>query len=272
MIAADIQFQLRENPGLDRDALREAIKSYLAWLRKNGQILGEWILADTPNSFRATVYLAAANALEDHHHSGSGRQALDTILRNTHRPALNLLEDLERRTDWSGSGSLYLFTHFLDLSSPVCAGDDGSPVPLYNLPILDREKEELHAWASAYRNYDWLAIDSGALEIPAYKQLAEVDSELARKGRALAEAVEKGTGLPVYYYQHRYWGRCGEEEKRICPDCGQPWTYETAERKGIAWFDFLCEPCRLVSHNAVSFDDDEHARIGEFRRPSPDPV
>ena len=97
---------------------------------------------------------------------------------------------------------------------------------------------------------------------------------------SICREIEDSTGLTTYYYLARYWGRWEREHKRRCPVCGGKWLkripkeiqYEflpydngQEERSGLDWFDFVCEKCRLVSHVAASFEDERHARIGEYK-------
>jgi hypothetical protein len=63
----------------------------------------------------------------------------------------------------------------------------------------------------------------------------------------------------------RYWGREQGEAERRCPSCGGDWVTPAPEgAKGLAWFDFRCELCRLVSHLADSFESKARAAIGEW--------
>lgn len=81
-----------------------------------------------------------------------------------------------------------------------------------------------------------------------------------------AKAVEVATGKPTFYYLLRYWGRREGEEQRLCPGCGNPWVqHHDGDDNGLGWFDFCCALCRLVSQQATSFEDERHARIGEWR-------
>lgn len=56
------------------------------------------------------------------------------------------------------------------------------------------------------------------------------------------------------------------EAERVCPECGGRWKQKSGEGRGMDWFDFRCEPCRLVSHLASTTEDERHARIGEYRK------
>jgi predicted nucleic acid-binding Zn ribbon protein len=97
--------------------------------------------------------------------------------------------------------------------------------------------------------------------------MADPNSKLAQDGRDLCRGLETATGLPTFYYLHRYWGRPKGEEDRLCPGCGGKWrTGAATGGKRLFWqFDFRCDPCRLVSHFGVSTDGGRHTRIGEFQ-------
>ena len=112
---------------------------------------------------------------------------------------------------------------YVDFLSPICAGSDGRPFPPYLLPLSAREKEAICFWARSCRCHDEIQIDCGALEIPAYKELAAPESVLSQKGRRICRDIEAATDIPTYYYLMRYWGRRDGEASRVCPSCGGPW-------------------------------------------------
>ena len=134
------------------------------------------------------------------------------------------------------------------------------------LPVAFEHKEQLYFWQRSYYHHDNIWLGSGALEIGAYRQLADPASELAEHGRDLCREIETATGVPTFYYLMRYWGRLKGEEQRLCPGCGTAWrTERSREWPGRFWqFDFNCDRCRLVSHLGVSTDGGRHTRIGEF--------
>lgn len=248
------------------DQLEKAVEGYLGAAHNNGQVLGQPIIGRVNGAVHAAFYVASRDALESKYNSTWGNtewQKLDELA--TGPPTIAVLDDRDRRTEWKNAGCLYLFTHMLDVTSPVCAGDDGTPIPLYRLPITSLEREEIVRWATSYRNHDELAIDCRDLEIPAYKQLADPTSGLSRRGREICHFVEEKTSLPTYYYMHRYWGRRVGEEDRLCPSCGGQWKQKAGDNRGIGWFDFKCDACRIVSRVSPTDDDERHARIGEFR-------
>ena len=103
------------------------------------------------------------------------------------------------------------------------------------------------AWMGTYQDHDRVWLDSGALEAAAHRELAELRSELARRGRGLAGEVERALARPVYYLLHR-----GEAEERgPCPGCRGPWerggSSEARGARGLDRFDMRCDACRLVA-------------------------
>lgn len=144
----------------------------------------------------------------------------------------------------------------------------GKPIPTYKLPVSDSIREGLYFWAESYRHHDAIWLESGDLEISAYKQLADPNSGLARQGRELCTEIEQATGKATFYYLDHYWGRKSqEEENRLCPVCGGCWrVFNDDDGNGFSAFPFRCYSCRLVSHKADSCEDERHARIGEYRK------
>ena len=155
-----------------------------------------------------------------------------------------------------------------DAASPLSCGDTGLPIPLYLLPITQQIRESLYFWARAYNYHDNIWLGSAALEVPAYKQLADPTSDLSATGRELCAEVERATEKPTFYFVHRYWGRNVGEAVRPCPLCGGKWHLSGSpkDRNLFHDFHFRCERCRLVSHCADSYDHERHARIGEFKK------
>ncbi len=76
---------------------------------------------------------------------------------------------------------------------------------------------------------------SGAVEIPAYRQLADPNSLLSEDGRRLCREVESRTGIPTFYYLLRYWGRSKDDDERFVLDVaefGAPQSAQTANPSG----------------------------------------
>jgi predicted nucleic acid-binding Zn ribbon protein len=266
MILAKLTF------GRRRQALPEELEDiaewYIASLFHSGQICGEYFVTWTKSILSAYVMLAGRGACALRYHSPNGREHLKKVEEAFgQKPQWKMLDDEARKPPptWKGVPFLYLFTHAFDRTSPVCRGDDRGPVPVFLLPISFEQKEWLRGWQHKYRLHDNIWLESGALEVPAYRQLADSDSALSREGRGLCREIEAATGVPTFYFLMRYWGRPKGEEERLCPGCGRRWKTATIEKEHRPFweFDFRCEHCRLVSHRGVSTDGGRHTKIGE---------
>jgi predicted nucleic acid-binding Zn ribbon protein len=267
MLLCEYSFKPRED--VDIEVLEDEVQGLLGSLSKNGQIWGDEAIGHEDGTVKVWLNVPRPDALSEKHRTEWVCQTFERVraLCET-EPEWRIADDRASRTrgeTWQAGSGLYLFTHMFDKTSPVCAGKTGEPIPLYLLPVSQNVRESLFAWAGNYRTLDDLQIGCGPLEIHAYRQLAEVGSELSESGRSLCRTLEDATGQPSYYYLMRYWGREEGEDARRCPSCGGAWaTPAPDDGKGLAWFDFRCKPCRLVSHLAVSFESRAKAAIGEW--------
>jgi predicted nucleic acid-binding Zn ribbon protein len=267
MILANVIFGSSRKHGPRQ--LEDIAETYLGTLYKSGQLCGEYFLTWTRGRLNAHVLLAGRAAIAPRHHSQYGKRELKKVTDAFGgAPAWRILDDQARQrpSSWKGAPFLYLFTHAFDWASPVCRGDGKPPVPVFGLSLDFEHKEQLYFWQRSYYHHDNIWLGSGALEIGAYRQLADPESELAKHGRDLCRKIENATGKPTFYYLTRYWGRSNGEEKRLCPGCGNAWRAKRLrESSGPFWqFDFKCDRCRLVSHLGVSTGGGRHTRIGEF--------
>ena len=225
----------------------------------------------TNSILNASVLLAKPDAYQKKFHSEYGLKNLDELIDTFgHIPEWNILDDdsNEKYSNWRSASFLYLYTDSLSWSPPVCMGDNGKYIPSYELPISYVEREGLYFWKRDYEAYEHIWMRSGELEIPVYKQLADAKSELSQEGRDLCSTIEEATKIPTYYYLMRYWGRRNNESERLCPLCGKDWRNKDrqTDNKEFWSFHFQCYDCRLVSHEADSYEDERHARIGEYKR------
>jgi len=278
MFLAQITFGSDGGKSRRREELKDAAEWYLACLLKNGQIYGDYLLAWSRGRLLAYVYVGRPDSLAARYHSKWGKSDLHRVVQLFGQPPkCDILEDdvPKRFAPWKRSGSFYLYTNALAAASPLCCGDTGSPIPLYLLPLTQETREQLYFWARAYNHHDNIWLGSAALEIPAYKQLADPKSDLSVTGRKLCAKVERATGKPTFYYLARFWGRVIGEDERPCPLCGGKWHPSRSpddERPFFPYerpffpFHFRCKKCRLVSNCADVCDDQRHARIGEFKR------
>jgi predicted nucleic acid-binding Zn ribbon protein len=275
MILANVIFGPRRQA--PRERLEDIAEGYVCSLFHSGQLCGEYFLTWTKGILNAHVALAGRGAWALRYHSPYGREELKKVeVAFGQKPQWKVLDDEERRRTptWKASPFLYLFTHAFDWTSPICRGDGKGPVPVFLLPIPFEQKDGIRGWQNKYRLHDQIWLEWGALEIAAYRQLADPDSALSQEGRDRCREVETATGAPTFYFLKRYWGRLNGEDERLCPGCGRLWKTATIkeERQPFWKFDFCCDRCRLVSHRGVSTDGGRRTRIGEYRGHGKKPI
>jgi predicted nucleic acid-binding Zn ribbon protein len=254
-----------------RESLRNAAEDYLSALCWNGQVCWESMLAWSNAQLTGYTRVPRPDSFAKRHHSQWGVSALNKLIEAFgHDPVWKIIDDEVpgQFPSWRSSSSLYLFTHAFNDASPVCCGDSGEPIPVYLLPVADQDRQDLYSWAGMYKHLDNVWLDSGALEIPAYKQLADPTSDLSVTGRELCARIEKEAQKPTFYYLTRYWGRYDGEAARPCPLCGGEWRVSDQNEDVAPFhkFHFRCDSCRLVSKIADSYEDERHARIGEYKQ------
>lgn len=267
MILANVIFGTGR--GAERETLEDLAESYLGTLAQLGHLCGPWFLTWTNGRLNAHILLAAAAALEPRHHTKRGKEDLKAVTTAFGKsPVWKILDDDAnvRPSTCKGAPFLYLFTHAFDWASPVFRGDGKKPVPVFSLPLSEQQKSDLYSWQNGYSDHDKIWIGSGKLEVPAYRQLADPESDLAASGRDLCREIESATGVPTFYYLMRYWGRSRCEDRRPCPGCGKEW--QAGRNEGSTshfWhLDFKCDSCRLVSHRGDTTGGGRLVRIGEF--------
>jgi predicted nucleic acid-binding Zn ribbon protein len=236
-----------------RKAAEDAIASYLAALRQNGQIAGS-TSARTRGGFRVFATLPASGALDHRHGSRWVRRALARLHTDGIRaPKVRTIGSDPDEPVACGCHRrpfMVLFTDSLSSSPPVRCGHCFGPVPVYRLPYLESHdsRRELLGWQESYQNLDALWISSGVAEQYAYRQLSDVRSSLSREGRELAKQLETRTGVHVYYYLMKHYGVSdGRDRQRRCPSCKGRWLLPEPLH-GI--LDFQCNRCRLMSNIA----------------------
>ena len=270
MFLARIAFDTDNASPRDRDTLSDVAECYLAALLKNGQIYGEYLFAWSQGTFAAYTHLARPDSLAERHHSQWAMSDLKSVIDAFGQPPkFEIMEDdiPKRFRSWKRSSSFYLFTDAFNAVSPICCGDTGQPIPLYLLPIDQEIREAVYFWARSYSHHDNIWLGSAALEIPAYKQLADPTSDLSMTGRELCANIESASETPTFYYMYRHWGRKDGEAVRPCPVCGGKWhSFGVAtDRQPFHRFYFRCDGCRLVARCADTYADERHARIGEYK-------
>ena len=271
MLLAKISFV----PHMDHEEaeLVSVAEAFLASLLKNGQICGEHVTCWTDGIFNAYASIPHRNALQAHYLSVWGEHDLAAVVRQFGaKPDWKILDDdvSARVPTIKSAPSLYMFTHGLTHASAIMHGGRGTSIPLPMLPVSDALREDLYLWQQSYLHHDRIWLDGGPLEMAAYNELAVPSSYLMSSGHELCRQLEEATSKPTYLYLLRHWGIAANEETRVCPKCGKPWrdaANPMPSKKPFHKFHFRCDPCRLVSHRAVAFNNDSFAHIGEFQRP-----
>ncbi len=245
-------------------------EAHLGTLLKNGQICGNYVAGWSDGAYTAWVYLSHRKAADDGCLSKWGQKTLASVKRQFGcEPIWEILDDeaAARTPTLKSAKSLYLFAHSLKMDSPVCHGSRGTSLPLPLLPISDLLREELFDWSESCRCHDRIFMESGALELASYQQLANARSELAKHGRELTRALETALGKPCYYYLLRHWADPRNEDDRLCPSCGSVWRDPQSpmpSKEPFHRFHFSCTDCRLVSHRGVIVEDNDNWKIGMF--------
>ena len=272
-----------------RQEAEDMADDYLRMLSGNGQAGSGYAFVAQDGLLCAYIDLAGNQATKLKYHNNYGREQLKNVIAWFGQdPVWERLDDYGpwRDTIWTNAPFLFLTTCTLDGESPLFRGDTGARIPLYRLPdhqvppddrLFSKDdiffgahkyRADIGNWQHSYHNHDSVWMRSGKLEFPAYKQLAFPDSELSETGRDLCKHVESATGVPTYYYLHRYYGRPEGEAMRKCPGCGRRWrTRHPLVVETGYWhrFAFKCDKCRLVSHVAADDDEPKYAHIGEWR-------
>lgn len=268
VVAARIRFG--RPPSIGRDECERAAQELLGALCRNGQIGTSWVNVFGKTRAESYVSLPRPSALNPRFMSPWGRKSFQGAKSAFGRaPAFELIETPERirYPDWRRADLLVMGTDMLQEHSPLWVVGNDEPIPLYLLPIPHQERGYICDWANQYRALDSLWIGSGALEMVAYRELAEPGSDLSTTGRAICMTIERAIRKPVYYRLTRQFGRSERLEKqRLCPGCGRPWfRSEGADEWPERSIGFLCAPCRLVSNDWGWGQGGRHARIGEWK-------
>ncbi|MGV3525865.1 MAG: DUF2310 family Zn-ribbon-containing protein [Candidatus Sericytochromatia bacterium] len=266
MIPADLFFHFPQEEMTQRQAQETDVQCFLGSLQRGGHIYQQPLLAWLGDSLRATVYLSHPEALEPGHSRNSPfiQSNWERVAQHAARLEVKHLGKAAEQSDPAGHGAtcLYLYARWDWQGSPLLRGDTNRAVPLFLLPLGESLRDQIYRWAQDYQHLDHLALSAGALEIPAYRQMAEHTSDLSQTGRALCQDIENHTGKPTYYYLHRYWDHAEPPAVRRCPSCAHPWQ-DTRPLFQVAGLPFRCDACRLISEPGSTDDEPEYAKIGK---------
>jgi predicted nucleic acid-binding Zn ribbon protein len=127
---------------------------------------------------------------------------------------------------------------------------------LYLIPhTYDDEYYNVITWQSDYKACDSLQMGCKTGERFGSREISKIDSSLSRRGIEICNQITNLTGLPTYYYLHRYNDqKRALEEKRKCPSCGGDWLLKESLHE---LFDFKCDQCRLLSNISWSAKKNE---------------
>ena len=254
------------------DDMIDVLEEFAGALHRNGNIYGKYIVNRISSD--AIVFLARLpeqSSIDKNNLSPWASTKLKEIEKVCsgkiyYKISGDTISDIKK--EYNKTENLIMFAHAFSETSQLRSGTNGMPIPFYylkyDLKILDR----LYFWYKEYIHYDNLWLSSGPLEIPIYKQLADVNSDFNKNGLSIAKSISKLTKKRTYYYLQRYWGLKSGEEERVCPNCGSNWYVHSDELKesaGLRWFNFQCHKCFLVSHLGVSYDNNRYAKIGLYR-------
>jgi len=265
-----LELKVKPKKSSDLSTLEETLESFGAALMRNRNIYGEYIIHSISKELKFISKVPEKNSIDVKNLTSWAREDLEKLKEISGKQFKISLTGKSQRNigrDYRAAKNLYLFTHAFGESSPLVSGTTGGPVPFYYLPIDDKIRDELYFWFRTYKEYDNIWLGSGPLEMATYKQLADVRSEFNKAGLKLASTISKLTKKKTYYYLQRYWGFEEGEEDRRCPLCGSKWhihSNEDEKQSGLAWFNFRCDKCALLSHSAVSLDSKRGAKIGQF--------
>ncbi|MCC2672214.1 MAG: Zn-ribbon-containing protein [Armatimonadetes bacterium] len=250
MHIADLFFEFITAQGSEEAA--EAVDELLSALRLNGQVLGrEHPIIHEAAGYRVVAMIPHEEALAEAHAS---RWVINRLSRleavGLRTPAVRLLGVDPLGADpcaCPARSGFILYTTYVCLESPLRCADCFQPVPLYSVPpTADEEFHDVTSWQSDYQACDHLQMNCRTGERFGLREMGQPESSLSRQGRAVCRKIEAATGLPVYYYLHRYrMRRRAADATQPCPACGGAW--RLAEREHDR-FDFRCDPCRLLSN------------------------
>jgi predicted nucleic acid-binding Zn ribbon protein len=270
MILTELNFGCGRS--LEKGELEDIAETYIASLFHAGQLCGEYFLTWIKGHLICHVLMAGLCADKTRYHSDWGKSNLKKVIKAFGRtPVWTIRDDeLPRRNIAWKAPTLHLLTHAFAWQPPLCRGDTGQSIPIFLLPLSFQGKDDLIRWQSEYQLHDRLWLNSGALEIAAYKELVDPNSGLSAEGRELCAEIEKATGVPTYYFLMRFYAPSQGADDRPCPGCGKPWHIPQPQGAPYQQWPFRCEPCRLVSTAGVDINK-RLAKIGQWRPNSQKP-
>jgi predicted nucleic acid-binding Zn ribbon protein len=254
MFVAEISWQI---PSISTaEQLDEISYGLLAALHKNGQVINfDYPIAVSGKSLRTFVSILEPDSLDlKYANKYVLKEIAAAIELGFSEPQIQLIGAAPAISAGTAcncqSSSYVLYTHYLEIGSPIKCGDCFGHVPLYHLPKTydGDEYYDIYIWDRNYRACDTLQMH-GTGERFGIRQMSDLRSSLAKQGREICDKLTNLTGKPVYYYLYRYKLKTTitKEKQRRCPRCDGEWLL----KQKLYLFDFKCEACRLVSN--ISF-------------------
>lgn len=263
MILSEINFGCSRF--IEKSELEGLAENYIASLFHGGQLCGEYFLTWIKHELICHALMSGLGADKLRFHSHWAKSNLEKV-RDAfgRRPVWKIRDDEipRKNISWRAS-TLHLFTHAFDWKSPLCRGDTGEPIPVFLLPLDFQQKNDLVRWQAEYVLHDRLWLNSGSLELPAYKELVDPNSDLSAAGRELCETIQSATRIPTYYFLMRYSTSGQGDDNRPCPGCGRAWHRPQPPGAPFHLWPFCCDNCRLVSTVGVDINR-RLARIGQW--------
>ena len=251
MFAQIIELKNKENTAVD---VENIIACYIVSLRNNGQILLEWSLVKVDGGYNIYVSTPKEDSLSGLHDSiyvKKYRQELDQYF-DIYVKKIGLNAYSREYCSCTHRTAMEMQTYFEDIDSVFTCCACGKPVALYELPYLDKQDDHYAVvnWQGIFCATDKLWLDSLSDRFTG-NQLVNVNSELSKRGREIADEIGKKAGLKVYYNvfddftKKVKFVKVNDRKVRLCPGCGKPMQYAKFcdNYKEI----FVCEDCLLSS-------------------------
>jgi len=260
-----VELNFGRGRSLKKGELEDIVENYIASLFHYGQLCGEYFMTWMKGKLICHALMVGLGADKTRFQSDRNKSNLKKVIKAFGRTPIWTIRDDElpkRNTSWKAP-ALHLFTHAFNWKPPLCRGDTGQPIPTFLLPLNSHRKNDLTRWQYEYALLDRFWLNSGSLEIVAYKELIEPNSLLSREGREISAEVENATGVPTYYFLMRYYAPSQGLDDRPCPSCGKPWHIPQPQDAPFHHWPFCCEHCRLVS--TVGADINKRlAKLGQW--------
>lgn len=257
MYVIELQFECFDNTTVS--AVDSAINGLMDALRYNGQVLGrEFPIIMGEGEFRVRAVCPEQDSLHPDFHSDSVNAHFNRLSdAKLLAPKVRLLgRDLnsEESAEDSTPSWQVIYTTFVHTCSPLRSGDTLMPIPLYrNGPTLNGDHKAVVKWQTEWQACDEIQMTDGCeAKHSALKEIADIHSDLFRRGWDLRGRIEYITKIPTYYYLYRVGGESLEQEQqRSCPKCGSQQWRQDEPLHGL--FHFKCDDCRIVSNLSWDF-------------------